>query len=137
MGKLRGKNILGGSLEEWKQDRSHAQNFFSPSAGFGEFLLQNPCLTFFCGISYITHFSSGSRKSLKFCSGPTRNFVLNEIILKNKPQNTHRTETWIWNQFSAFREARKYEINREKSKDTLANMLKDWAYNMRNYILTL
>ena len=25
----------------------------------------------------------------------------------------------------------KYEINRETSKDTLANILKDWAFNMR------
>lgn len=48
-----------------------------------------------------------------------------------KPLNTVRSETYIWRQFMEFCDVRKYTLVEGHTEEDLANILQDWAYNMR------
>lgn len=56
---------------------------------------------------------------------------IDESIKNNKPINTVRSEKYIWSQFLEFCSYRNYELAEQSSEDCLANILQDWAYNMR------
>lgn len=47
------------------------------------------------------------------------------------PRTTKRTHKSIWNQFSAFYEEKRYVLNETTSVENLANILKDYAFNMK------
>lgn len=47
------------------------------------------------------------------------------------PRTTKRTHISIWNQFSAFYEEKGYVLNETTSVENLANILKDYAFNMK------
>lgn len=56
---------------------------------------------------------------------------IEESINNNKPVNTVRSEHYIWNQFTEFCDSRKYTLGEDQTDEELANILQDWAYNMR------
>lgn len=61
-------------------------------------------------------------------------FSLNDIsenIGKSVSDNTKRSKAYIWGQFTAFCSERNYQFDGETTDIYLANILKDWAYNMR------
>lgn len=52
-------------------------------------------------------------------------------IRKSIPANTVRTKSSIWNQFTSFCEERNYSLTRETTINTVAEILTDWAFNMK------
>lgn len=52
-------------------------------------------------------------------------------IYDNKPKNTVKTEKYIWKQFLEFCKNKNYTLNESTSNETLALILKDWGFNMR------
>lgn len=56
---------------------------------------------------------------------------IENAINANKPVNTTRSEQYIWTQFMEFCKIRQYCLESNTTEDALANMLQDWAYNMR------
>ncbi len=62
------------------------------------------------------------------------NFSKNEI--KNKVENsipvsTSNTQNSIWRQFMAFCNERNFKFEKETSIKSLADILEDWAFNMK------
>jgi hypothetical protein len=52
-------------------------------------------------------------------------------IKENKSKNTLISDNSVWKQFKAFCEARGYKLEENTSVPTLANILKDWGFNMK------
>lgn len=59
------------------------------------------------------------------------NESIDEIIIKNTPENTVRSKRYIWKMFMEFCSIRKYELDGNRTTEELASILKDWAVNMR------
>lgn len=61
--------------------------------------------------------------------------VSNEQITKNIekliPQSTKNTKSSIWRQFIEFCHVRQYQLLENTSLQELADILKDWAFNMK------
>ncbi|KAJ3634725.1 hypothetical protein MTP99_007671 [Tenebrio molitor] len=47
------------------------------------------------------------------------------------PANSKRSKNSVWGQFQCFCKERNYKFEKSSSKDELANMLKDWGFNMK------
>lgn len=56
---------------------------------------------------------------------------ITQSIDKNTSENTKKSKTYVWKQFSIFCKERQYQFDRTTSDADLAKILKDWAYNMR------
>lgn len=56
---------------------------------------------------------------------------INETINNSKPSNTIKTETYVSRQFDKFCDARNYQLSQNTSNEELAQILRDWAFNMR------
>lgn len=52
-------------------------------------------------------------------------------IEKSIPQSTKNTKSSIWRQFMEFCQIRNYELSEITPLQNIADMLKDWAYNMK------
>lgn len=52
-------------------------------------------------------------------------------IEKAIPQSTKNTKASIWRQFMEFCQVRNYELSKITSLQKVADILKDWAYNMK------
>lgn len=52
-------------------------------------------------------------------------------ITKNVPANTTKTKNTMWRQFASFCQERDYKIEATTTEEVLADILKDWAYNMK------
>jgi hypothetical protein len=52
-------------------------------------------------------------------------------IKENKSKNTLISDNSVWKQFKVFCEARGYKLEENTSVPTLANILKDWGFNMK------
>lgn len=57
--------------------------------------------------------------------------VIDKNIKKSVPDNTVKSKTSVWNQFSAFLETRKYVLDADTTIEKIAEILKDWAHNMK------
>lgn len=60
--------------------------------------------------------------------------TLSEIdkeISENEPKNTVKTHKYVWKQFMDFCNERNYTFDENSTDHHLAEILKDWAYNMR------
>lgn len=47
------------------------------------------------------------------------------------PGNTKRSKNSVWSQFECFCKEKNYKLEKSTSKDELANILKDWGFNMK------
>ena len=56
---------------------------------------------------------------------------INDNIDKCVPDNTKKTRNSIWKQFTSFCESRQYQLLETSKEEDIANILKDWAFNMR------
>lgn len=56
---------------------------------------------------------------------------IDKEISENKPKNTVKSHKYVWKQFMDFCNERNYSFDKNSTDDHLANLLKDWAYNMR------
>jgi hypothetical protein len=68
------------------------------------------------------------------------NFSSTEIttrVQRTVPKNTVNTQSSIWKQFTEFCKARKYQLVATTSTEELANILKDWAFNMKKVRRTI
>lgn len=52
-------------------------------------------------------------------------------IKKTVPENTVKTKRTVWNQFALFCTERKYVLDGSTTTEQLADVLKDWGYNMK------
>lgn len=52
-------------------------------------------------------------------------------IVSNTPRNTIKSKTYVWKQFLQFCEHKKYQFEQNTPIEKLANILTDWAFNMR------
>ncbi|KAJ3661865.1 hypothetical protein Zmor_006244 [Zophobas morio] len=53
------------------------------------------------------------------------------IINSNIPENTKKSKKSAWKQFNAFCQEKNYVLDHQRSIEEIANILKDWGYNMR------
>lgn len=56
---------------------------------------------------------------------------ITKLIIKSIPSNTLRTKKSVWTQFELFCCSRNYQISEDTTNLELANILQDWAVNMR------
>lgn len=56
---------------------------------------------------------------------------INSNIDQSVPENTKRTNSSIWKQFSYFCKCRNYQLTETSAEEDIAEILKDWAFNMR------
>lgn len=56
---------------------------------------------------------------------------IDENIIDSIPINTVKNHSFVWKQFIDFCKVRNYTLNGETSLENIANILKDWAFNMR------
>lgn len=56
---------------------------------------------------------------------------IEEVARDSEPKNTRKSKQYIWRQFMYFTEERNYVLNETTSISELANVLEDWAFNMR------
>lgn len=57
--------------------------------------------------------------------------LIQKKVIESKPKNTILNHQYIWRQFMDFINERNYSLNENTSIPTLANILTDWAYNMK------
>mgnify|MGYP005984020311 CR=1 FL=1 len=57
---------------------------------------------------------------------------INQNTKESVPLNIVNTQSSIWRQFEAFCCERKYELDRTRNIKQLANILQNWAFNMKN-----
>ncbi|KAK4877572.1 hypothetical protein RN001_010078 [Aquatica leii] len=56
---------------------------------------------------------------------------VNELIQNSIPRKTTQCRESVWNQFTEFFQQRKYVLSESLSTDMIANILKDYAFNIR------
>lgn len=56
---------------------------------------------------------------------------ISKKIKQNVPANTEKSKKSIWAQFTGFCTEKKYVLDATTSDETLADILKDWAFNMK------
>lgn len=56
---------------------------------------------------------------------------IDEAIDKGTPVNTKRSNSYVWKQFMEFCRERGYELEKTTPVEKLAQVMKDWGYNMK------
>ncbi|KAJ8966840.1 hypothetical protein NQ317_003022 [Molorchus minor] len=57
--------------------------------------------------------------------------TIDKKVKGNVPINTEKAKKTVWNQFTTFCTEREYTLSAETSEAQLANIMKDYAYNMK------
>lgn len=58
---------------------------------------------------------------------------IDDKVKQNVPINTVKSDMSVWHQFSAFCTERNYVLRADSTQEELADILKDWAYNMKKF----
>lgn len=56
---------------------------------------------------------------------------IDQEIENATPENTTKTHNYVWKQFTVFCEHRNYKLSADISNEKVADILKDWAFNMK------
>ncbi|KAK9739015.1 hypothetical protein QE152_g9378 [Popillia japonica] len=56
---------------------------------------------------------------------------IDQIVKQAEPANTKKSKASIWRQFCEFCDAKNYSIEQNVREEELADILKDWAFNVR------
>ncbi len=55
-----------------------------------------------------------------------------DIEIENlTPENTTKLHNYVWKQFTVFCEHRNYKFQSDMSNEEVADIMKDWAFNMQ------